>query len=528
MPLPGPRHLASAAAAAVVLVALVCAAGTAVARVANPDPQLIARWEPCEPNTGVTVVVDEGGIGAGKVYVGCALGEQPDALEALEHAGFTPEGTTNYGLAFICRIDGEPTPAEQACASTPPADAYWSYWRGKPGGQWSYSAYGATSPKTKSPVNSVEGWAFGEGGQPRVEPLDGGGPNPYDAGFEPQSLSFEARPLGSPATPLAATLSNHDTRSFQLGAIEVAGPQAGDFTVTGQDCTGHTLAGGEGCQLSVSFDPGAAGVREGLLVAAIEGSSQKLELPLAGTGTLPSGTPEAPLPTGGSSSGSSGGSSSGSQGTLGFGATEVPAVRSLRLDGDGAGEGLVGVSWQPAGAGAGVGSWTIAARVLGSGGGYTSRASGAGSITSALVKLSPGLAYQLEITLTGPLGQSTTTSIGRVVVPHDVRWRGLRYRGRWQRRAEAGAWMSTLTRGRGGDEVSAQLPAGHPLLLLRGGTAGAVVEVLAGSHRQLFSLAGIAAGASRELVSGSRARSGTVTLRVLHGTVDLDGVAVER
>jgi hypothetical protein len=517
----GRIHLACIA--AVLLAAPMCAAGTAVAGVANPDPALIVRWEPCEPNAGVTVIVDEGAIGAEKVAVGCALGEQSDALEALKHAGFTPAGTANYGLAFICRIDGEPTLAEQECESTPPADAYWSYWRGKPGGQWSYSTYGVTSPKTRSPVNSVEGWAFGEGSQPRVEPLDGGGPDPYEAGFEPQSLSFEARPVGSPAAALTATLTSHDTRPFQLGALEVAGPQAGDFTVAGQDCTGRTLTSGESCQVSVGFDPGAAGADEALLVAAIEGSPQQLELPLGGTGTSPSGTPEGVPPTGGSSPA---GSSSGSQGTLGFVAGEAPGVHSLRLDGDGVGEGLVGVSWQPAGAG--VSSWTIAARVLGSRDAYTRRVSGAGSVTSALVTLPPGLAYQLELTLTGPLGQSTTTSIGRVVVPHDARWSGLLYRGHWQRRTEAGAWMNTLSRGGAGEEVSAQLPPGHPLFTLRGGTRGAVVEVLAGSRHQLLSLAGIRAGAGREIVSAFRARSGTVTLRVLHGTVDLDGVAVER
>ena len=409
----------------------------------------------------MTVIVDERGIGGEKVYAGCASGEQSDALQALKDAGFTPEGTANYGLAFICRIDGEPTVAEQDCDSTPPADAYWSYWRGKPGGQWSYSAYGATSPKTRSPVNSVEGWAFGEGSSPRVEPLDGGGPDPYEASFEPRSLAFEAGQVGSPSAALTAKLTNHDTRSFQLGAIEVAGPQAGDFTVAGQDCSGHTLAGGESCQLSVSFDPAAAGGREGLLVVAIEGSSQKLELPLAGAGISPSTPPASPPPTGGSSSGS--------QGTLGFGAAEPPAVRSLQLDGDGVGDGLVGVSWQPAAAGPGVSSWTIAARVLGSSGGYTSRVSGAGAVTSALVQLSPGFVYQLEITLTGPLGGSTTAGIGRVVVPHDARWSGLLYRGHWRRRTEAGAWMKTVTRGHAGEEVSAQLPAGHPLFMLRGG-----------------------------------------------------------
>ncbi|HTA36820.1 MAG TPA: hypothetical protein VK761_08910, partial [Solirubrobacteraceae bacterium] len=110
-------------------------ASTAVAtNVANPNPALIAQWEPCEPDTGVTVIVDDRPLGEGKIYVRCAIGEQSSGLAALEQAGFVLEGTTSFGLAFICRIDGEPTFAQQSCETTPGAGAYWSYWHGQPGG----------------------------------------------------------------------------------------------------------------------------------------------------------------------------------------------------------------------------------------------------------------------------------------------------------------------------------------------------------------------------------------------------------
>ncbi|HEY2718337.1 MAG TPA: hypothetical protein VGI52_01805, partial [Solirubrobacteraceae bacterium] len=93
---------------AALAVALPASTATA-ANVANPNPALIARWEPCEPNTGVTVIVDDRPLGEGKIYVRCALGEQPSGLAALQQAGFALEGTSSFGLAFICRIDGEPT-----------------------------------------------------------------------------------------------------------------------------------------------------------------------------------------------------------------------------------------------------------------------------------------------------------------------------------------------------------------------------------------------------------------------------------
>lgn len=145
--------------------------------VPNPDEALIAHWEPCEPGTGVTVVVDRfGRLGDGKVYVRCALGPQPNGWQALLNAGFGVEGLSG-GIGFACRIDGLPTPAEEACVQTPGFDSYWSYWHGKPGGRWGYSGVGATNPMSAAPVDAVQGWSFG--GQPRIEPMNGSGPSAF-------------------------------------------------------------------------------------------------------------------------------------------------------------------------------------------------------------------------------------------------------------------------------------------------------------------------------------------------------------
>jgi hypothetical protein len=163
--------------------------GALAANVPNPNSELIERWEPCEPNTGVTVIVDERKIGTGKVYVGCALGEQVNGVEALEHAGFHVEGTKEYGLAFICRIEGEPTLAEQSCEHSAPANAYWSYWHGKPGGRWGYSGVGAYGYKPT--IGSVEGWGFAGG--PRIEPMDGSGPSSFVLPPEQASSVIPAR-----------------------------------------------------------------------------------------------------------------------------------------------------------------------------------------------------------------------------------------------------------------------------------------------------------------------------------------------
>jgi hypothetical protein len=870
--------------------------------VANPDPGLIARWEPCEPNTGVTEIVDDQQIASAKIYVGCAPGEQANGVEALQDAGFQLEGTANYGLAFICRIDGEPTPAETPCITTPGGDAYWSYWRGKPGGRWAFSGVGAKSPQSRSPVNSVEGWSFGGGDAPRIEPMDGSGPSafslpapqessvgpaalarewlapvldrtavlaeeleaeklsehpeaaellpgaialaraglssgemkqisnwlarsceekhvkvegcplrelaspkakyperfalavlglqalgqnpssfagrdlrgeleemidkstgevksegarskdvevtaptvlalartgtlpepalktvglildqqnaitgswetttaatseaiealvaareqgagvlgpsrlekveaalvaaggyleglqeadggvresesaeavydpsvkssalgavglalsgrraaseraakwvsryqvsaeyagvgdpetgehtpaedligaflpgeaalrnalaygvgsdnahglyvearaptidallalvtagpygPYDAAFDPQALAFETRAVGSRSGALTATLANHDVRTFTIAGVGVSGRDAGDFSLQTDGCAGKTLAAGESCGLSVSFDPTTTGEREALLQVMLAGSGQTIDLPVSGPGapeseqeeqtdeheTQTKGEGTSPPPEAGSkgSSGAGAGSSTGSQGVLSSRTASAPRVQTPRLDGQGAGRGLVGVSWQVLEPGVGLSSWTISSRTLGAWkAGYVPRDTGTASASSALVQLPAGAAYELQITFADVLGASSTTQIGKVLVPYDDRSSRLRYRGRWQRLTQAGAWLDTVSRGGRGAQVSITLGPGRPVFLLRATAAAAKVEVSADSRRQLFAVARGSSGASRLLTAAARSHRGTASLRVLQGTVELDGVAVE-
>ncbi len=189
------RTLASVAGLLLVAAGLL-PAGAAGEVVPNPDPSLIARWEPCEPDTGVTVIVDrQNRLGDGKIDVGCALGEQETGLDALHNAGFTTEGVGG-GYAFVCRINGQPTVAEDPCQQTPGGCCYWSYWHGKPGGVWGYSGVGAANPLSRASVNSIEGWGFG-GLRPRIYPMDGSGPSsftlppPQESSVVPAALARE-------------------------------------------------------------------------------------------------------------------------------------------------------------------------------------------------------------------------------------------------------------------------------------------------------------------------------------------------
>lgn len=125
----------------------------------------------CTTETGVTVVVDFRAFG-GNIVVRCAPGPGGrgyTGLEAIQGAGFTVQGTKQYGLQFICKIQDRPR--SQECLTTPPTDAYWGYWYAANGGTWTYSDLGASSHTTIA--GGFEGWAFSTGSRtpPGIKPV---------------------------------------------------------------------------------------------------------------------------------------------------------------------------------------------------------------------------------------------------------------------------------------------------------------------------------------------------------------------
>jgi hypothetical protein len=134
--------------------------------VAGPSA-IPAQASACSGTSGVTVVVDFTALGGG-IATACAVGDPATGLAALQGAGFTATGTKRYGLAFVCRINGLPTPTADPCVTTPPTTAYWSYWHAAPHGTWSFSSAGAGSYNPAPGTD--EGWSFGAGTAPGISP----------------------------------------------------------------------------------------------------------------------------------------------------------------------------------------------------------------------------------------------------------------------------------------------------------------------------------------------------------------------
>src|SRR5262249_14774978 len=148
--LPGRRqHLVDHGAADAVLSrrrsALIGAAIACCAFAAPIAPARAAPASACSARSGVTVIVDFTAFG-GSIERGCDPGQPRTALAALQAAGFATAGTSQYGDAFVCRIDGRPSPKHEACTATPPASSSWSFYHARPDDRaWTYSTAGVLS-----------------------------------------------------------------------------------------------------------------------------------------------------------------------------------------------------------------------------------------------------------------------------------------------------------------------------------------------------------------------------------------------
>ncbi|HST43483.1 MAG TPA: hypothetical protein VLK58_28415 [Conexibacter sp.] len=201
-------------------------------------------------------------------------------------------------------------------------------------------------------------------------------------------------------------------------------------------------------------------------------------------------------------------------------------VTQPRLVVGGSRDGSVAVSWTVARPGAGIRSWQLQAKPLGRAKAAFARlASGGADATSARVTLAPGATHALRLLVTDALGRTTTTAAGRVLVPLDDRARALRRSGVWTAAADAGAWHRTVSRGRSGATLRATLGAGRPVVLLRGGGA-ATVSLRSGGALRTVTLRRGSASATRTLLGRARSAAGPVELRVLRGTVSVDGVGL--
>jgi hypothetical protein len=155
-----------------------------------------AAWSngACPTSSGVTVVVDFTALDDG-VAIRCVPGAPSSGTAALADAGFAVMHVASMP-GFVCRIDGRPGADAESCASTPPSNAYWSYWTAARGGAWAYSPAGPAGSRPSE--GRVEGWSFTTSG--RATPPTVAPPPPATAATPRPTAAPTARPV-APPTP---------------------------------------------------------------------------------------------------------------------------------------------------------------------------------------------------------------------------------------------------------------------------------------------------------------------------------------
>lgn len=100
----------------------------------------------------------------------------------------------------------------------------------------------------------------------------------------PGSLSFGEIVVGSTSAPQAITAKNTGADPLLISGASLAGPDAGQFSLATDGCSGAVLAPGATCAIDVSFGPTALGLAGAALRIASDAPTPTVDVVLHGTG----------------------------------------------------------------------------------------------------------------------------------------------------------------------------------------------------------------------------------------------------
>jgi hypothetical protein len=96
------------------------------------------------------------------------------------------------------------------------------------------------------------------------------------------------QPVGVTTAAQTVTVSSEGAVNLAIGSVSVTGQHPGDFSKTGDTCSGQAIAPGSNCEIQVTFTPSASGARNARLLIpnnSAPGAINEVELFGAGQGT---------------------------------------------------------------------------------------------------------------------------------------------------------------------------------------------------------------------------------------------------
>ena len=120
---------------------------------------------------GVTLVIDPGDSAGTTPWIQCVKDFEGTGWDLFAAAGSKVEGTAQYPVGFVCRIDGYPTVLNQDCQNTPTRkQGTWVYFNMAAGAKpiWRFAMQGAATRRPE--CGSIEGWVFSSSEHPLDHP----------------------------------------------------------------------------------------------------------------------------------------------------------------------------------------------------------------------------------------------------------------------------------------------------------------------------------------------------------------------
>lgn len=108
----------------------------------------------------------------------------------------------------------------------------------------------------------------------------------------PGALAFASRTVATTADPASLTVTNVGDAPLIIGSVILTGANPGDFALSGDTCTGATLAPLAACTVAATFTPTAAGARAASLAIASNAAASPLTVALSGTGVAAVSDPQ--------------------------------------------------------------------------------------------------------------------------------------------------------------------------------------------------------------------------------------------
>lgn len=237
-----------------------------------------ARWY----QVGLTALssaslVQSGDIaGVGSAYYP-AISETPAGTVAV---GFTTSSSwLPASAAFTGRVSSDPLGAMRGYSITrqgagpydEPVENRWGDYSGisedpDGSGLWTIAEYAGTpDPHFATAISKVTA--------------------PPSLAVAPESLDFGAVLTGTVSTPLSVAFTNVGSSAITLGTLTESGPNATDFTVSSDPCSGSSLAAGQSCTVTVTFDPSQSLIFE-FAYLTLEAGSGPVIVGLTGNGYM--------------------------------------------------------------------------------------------------------------------------------------------------------------------------------------------------------------------------------------------------